>query len=211
VRCQANSPDGCTWSGVLGMNRNIEKAIKILKDGGIVIFPTDTAFGMGCRIDDKEAIERLFEIRKRRKNKAVPVLCSSIRMVLEYVEAIDPDVQKLMDKYWPGALTLVLRAKISKVPNLVRGGGETIGVRIPDHSMIRRVMEELGVPILGPSANFAGEETPLTMSDLDPNLVRKVDFVLRGRCKIKKPSTVLDVTVKPWRVIRQGAVEIDTR
>ena len=193
------------------MNRDIEKAIEILKGGGIVIFPTDTAFGIGCRIDDERAVKRLFEIRKRPKEKAVPILASSIRMVHEYVEIIDLDILELMKKYWPGGLTLVLNCRTEKVPNLVRGGGETVGFRIPNHGSLLKVITKVGVPILGPSANFAGGKTPFASSDLDPNLLGKVDFVLRGRCKIKKPSTVLDVTVKPWRVIRQGAVEIDTR
>ncbi len=190
------------------MNKNLEKAAEIVKMGGIIIFPTDTAFGIGCRIDNEEAIRKLFELRKRPEDKAVPVLCSSVRMVREYVKNIDPDVLELTKKYWPGALTLVLLAKISKVPNLVSGGGKTIGVRIPDHSTIRRIIKGVGVPILGPSANFSGGNTPFSMSDLDPRLVRKVDFVLPGRCKIKKPSTVVDVTAKPWRVIRQGAVRL---
>ncbi|OGH17782.1 MAG: threonylcarbamoyl-AMP synthase [Candidatus Levybacteria bacterium RIFCSPHIGHO2_01_FULL_40_15b] len=189
------------------MNRDIEKAIEILKGGGIVIFPTDTAFGIGCRIDDERAVKRLFEIRKRPKEKAVPILASSIRMVHEYVEIIDLDILELMKKYWPGGLTLVLNCRTEKVPNLVRGGGETVGFRIPNHGSLLKVITKVGVPILGPSANFAGGKTPFASSDLDPNLLGKVDFVLRGRCKIKKPSTVLDATVRPWRVIRQGAVE----
>ena len=190
------------------MNRNLLKAVEILKNGGIVIFPTDTAYGIGCRIDDERAVRKLFEVRKRPKDKAVPVLCSSIRMVREYVQPFDSDVRQLMQKYWSGALTLVLSAKTNKVPELIRGGGKTIGVRIPDHSIVRRIIKEVGVPILGPSANFAGKKTPVTISDLDPELVRKVDFVLPGRCKIKQPSTVVDVTAKPWRVIRAGAVGI---
>ena len=188
------------------MNINIEKAIEILKSGGIVIFPTDTAFGIGCRIDNEQAIQRLYELRKRPQNKAVPVLCSSIQMVREYVNPFGSDVRRLMQKYWSGALTLVLSAKTNKVPELIRGGGKTIGIRIPDYNSALRIIRAVGVPILGPSANFAGEKTPFTFSDLDPDLVRKVDFVLPGRCKIKRPSTVLDVSQKPWRVIREGAV-----
>lgn len=193
------------------MNKNLEEAVRILKKGGIVIFPTDTAFGIGCRIDNERAVRNLFELRKRPKDKAVPVLCSSIRMVREYVNPFGSGVRKLMQEYWPGALTLVMSANEEKVPHLVRGGGKTIGIRIPAHSTIRRIIKGVGVPILGSSANFAGEKTPFEPSDLDPNLLRKVDFVLRGRCKLKKPSTVLDVSQRPWRVIREGAVELDTR
>lgn len=190
------------------MNKNLNKAIKILKNGGIVIFPTDTAFGIGCRIDNEGAIRKLFELRKRPQDKAVPVLCSSIRMVREYVKDIDPKVQKLMDKYWPGALTVVLLARGERIPNLVRAGGKTVGVRIPDHSSVRKLIKEVGVPILGPSANFAGGKTPFYFSGLDRELVNNVDFAMSGRCKIKAPSTVLDVSEKPWRILRQGAVTL---
>ncbi len=187
---------------------NLDKAVDILKNGGIVIFPTDTAFGIGCRIDDESAVRKLFELRKRSKDKAVPILASSIQMVEDYVQPFDSDIRELMQKYWPGALTLVLACKVEKLPSLVRGGGNTIGIRIPDHNSALRVIRAVGVPILGPSANFAGGKTPFEFSDLDPNLVRKVDFVLPGQCKIKKPSTVLDVTVKPWKVVRAGAVSL---
>src|SRR3989344_7857718 len=122
------------------MNKSFDTAVRILKNGGIVIFPTDTAFGIGCRVDDAKTVRKLFELRKRPSSKAVPILCSSVRMVREYVETVDPDVHKLMEKYWPGALTLVLSAKTNKVSELVRGGGKTIGIRIPNHRSILRVI-----------------------------------------------------------------------
>ena len=139
------------------MDEEINKACKILKDGGIIIFPTDTAFGIGCRIDDGKAVERLFKIRKRPENQAVSTLVSSREMCLMYLENIQPDVQtKLMDRYWPGALTIILPAKAAKVPSLVRGNGKTLGVRMPDHPTILNIIKCVGVPILGSSANFHG-------------------------------------------------------
>src|SRR3989344_181169 len=103
------------------MNKNITKAISILKTGGIVIFPTDTAFGIGCRIDDEKAVKRLFTIRKRPVAKAVPVLVSSINMAKEYVDNLDLKVLELMKKYWPGGLTIVLSSQTKNVVPLVRG------------------------------------------------------------------------------------------
>ena len=191
------------------MNKNLENAIRIVKRGGVIIFPTDTTFVIGCRMDKKSSVERLFEIRRRSHEKAVLVLVDSIGMGQEYLKPIPKDVrEQLMEKYWPGGLTIVLRCIKEKIPTLVRGGGETLGIRMPSHNTILKLIKRVGVPILGPSANFSGQKTPFLMSDLNPNLVRKVDFVLSGRCKIKQPSTVLDVTKKPWRVIRAGAVKI---
>ncbi len=188
----------------------IDEAIKVLNQGGIVIIPTDTAFGISCRIDDESAIKRLFEIRKRPISQATPVLFDSIERVREFVYPFDPKVEDLMDKQWPGALTVVLRCKVDKVPDLVRGGGENLGVRIPDHEIPRKIVEGIGVPILGPSANFHGEKTPYTFSELDKSLIKLVDFIVEGKTKGENlASTVIDCTDRPWKVIRQGAVEID--
>lgn len=192
------------------MSEDISKAIKILQDGGIVIFPTDTAFGIGCRIDNEKAVERLFEVRRRPSEKATPVLVDTVKMAQDYLEPIPPDViQKLIEPFWPGALTIILPCLEEKVPKLVRGGGPTLGVRIPKHAITRQIIRNLGIPIIGSSANFAGEMTPFKFDELNPDLVKKVDFVVNGECLDKKPSTVVDCSVKPWRILREGAVNLE--
>jgi len=186
----------------------IEKAVEILNKGGIVIFPTDTAFGIGCRIDNKEAIEKLFNTLKRSKDMAMPVLVDSIEMAQEYLEPIQADVQDLMKKYWPGALTVVYPCRFEKVPSLVRGGGQTLGVRTPNNEIILEIIKKVGVPILGTSANFHGDKTPYEYSDLSPELLKLADFVVPGETTIKEQSTVIDCSVEPWKVIRQGAIKL---
>lgn len=191
------------------MDKNIAKAVEVFKNGGIVIFPTDTAIGIGCRIDNAQTVRKLFNIRKRPETKAVPVLFNSINMVRKYVEEIPQDVEDIAKKYWPGALTLVLHSNRVKVPLLVRGGGETLGVRIPDNKVIRTIITEVGVPILGPSANFSGEKTPFRFADLNPKLVNLVDYVLNGEINSEdNVSTIIDCTITPWKIIRQGAIKI---
>jgi L-threonylcarbamoyladenylate synthase len=189
---------------------DVERAIRVLKSGGIVIFPTDTAFGIGCRIDDEKAVQRLFQIRKRPETKAVPVLVGSLHMAQEYLKEVPLEViEKLIKPYWPGALTIVLKSKTNKIPSLVRGGGETIGVRVPDHLTTLALINGVGVPLVGTSANFAGEATPFEFEKLNNELVRQVDFVVPGECHTKKASTVIDCTVKPWKILREGALEIN--
>ena len=191
------------------MNENISKAVQVLNQGGIIIFPTDTAFGIGCRIDNQEAIERLFKIRKRPQDQAVPVLVSGLKMAKDYAREFSEEViQKLIKPYWPGALTIVVRCQKNKIHELIRGGTETIGLRMPNNTTILKVIEQVGIPILGPSANFHGENTPFDLKDLNPELVRLVDFVLEGECTLKKPSTVVDVTQAQWKILRQGALNI---
>ncbi len=189
------------------MDNSVDQAIKVLEQGGIVIFPTDTAFAIGCRMDDQEAVERLFTIRKRPKTQAVPVLVDTVKMAQDYLEPIPKDViDNLIEPYWPGALTIVLKCKEQKVPALVRGGGNTLGVRIPNHSIDRVIIHGVGVPILGPSANFHGEKTPFAVSDLEQELIKQVDYVVEGECTTKQASTVIDCSVKPWQIIREGAL-----
>jgi len=187
----------------------IKNAIDILKKGGIVIFPTDTAFGIGCRIDNEKSIERLFKIRNRPADMATPVLIDSIEMSEDYAFVSKEIQDKLISKYWPGALTIVLPSKVEKVPVLVRGGGDTVGLRIPNHTAILSIIKGVGVPILGPSANFHGEKTPFSIEDLDPELIEQVDFVVQGQTSKENVSTVIDCSKKPWRILRMGAVKLN--
>lgn len=190
----------------------IDEAIKVLRDGGIVIFPTDTAFGIGCRLDDEGAIAKLYSIRKRPLTQAAPVLVSVLEMAKKYVLNIPEKIEKeLLGKYWPGALTVILPANIAAVPTLVRGGGLTVGLRMPEHEVPLCLIEGLGIPILGPSANFHSEPTPFTFADINPSLFHLVDYLIPGVCKIKRESTVVDCSIDPWKVIRQGAVQLELR
>ncbi len=190
------------------MEEHRAQAIKILNQGGIVIFPTDTAFGIGCRIDDRDAIKRLFRIRRRPETQATPVLVSDLAMAQEYVLPLSKEVEGLTKEYWPGALTIVLPARTERVPELVRGGTQTLGVRMPNHEGALEIIRHVGVPILGPSANFHGEKTPYALTDLDRELVQLVDYVVSGECKGRQASTVVDCSVFPWKILRQGAVRV---
>src|SRR3989344_8862546 len=130
---------------------SLDKAIEVIRKGGIVIFPTDTAFGIGCRMDSEKAVEKLFKIKKRPPTQAVPALFDSMSRVEEYVLPFEASIKRLMKRYWPGALTVVLPCKQTRVPVLVRGGGETLGGRIPNHPVPMQLIKGVGVPLLAPS------------------------------------------------------------
>jgi L-threonylcarbamoyladenylate synthase len=129
-------------------------------------------------------------------------------MTLAYWDSPSDIVRHLTREYWPGALTIVARCKKNVVYSPVRGGGETIGLRMPNHQDLLEVIKNIGVPLLGPSANFHGALTPFTAAELDPELVKLVDYVMPGACKAKQVSTVIDTSVNPPRIIRQGAVQV---
>lgn len=190
----------------------LKEAVKILQDGGIVIYPTDTAFGIGCRIDSEKSIKKLFEMKKRPPSQAVPVLISSQDMAERYFLSPLPDnVRHLMDAYWPGALTIVYNCKKDLIPPLVRGGADKVGLRMPDYEIPLALIKEVGVPILGPSANFHKAATPFEYNQLDKSLIRLVDYVIEGKCSVGNVSTVIDATCKQWKIIRQGAVKVTTK
>lgn len=187
---------------------DVKEAINTLGDGGIIIYPTDTAFGIGCRIDQPEAVDLLFEIRKRPITQATPVLVGSREMALDYLTQPSDIVRRFIDKYWPGALTIVAKCKKNLIYSPIRGGGETIGLRMPDHKTVLAIIRGVGVPILGPSANFHGSPTPYRQEDLDPELVKLVDLVVPGVTSVGNVSTVVDCSVDPYKIIRQGAVKL---
>lgn len=188
----------------------IKKAIEILEQGGIGIFPTDTAYGLGCKIDDEYSVNKLYKIMKRPKDKATPVLFDSKLRVSNYLMSFDSNLEKLMEKYWPGALTIVYPCIKSKVPELVRGGGSNLGVRVPKNEIVNSLINGVNKPILGSSANFLGENTPFTYKALDKSLVKLVDFVIEGNTKgLEQSSTVINCSAHPWKIIRQGEIVPD--
>ncbi len=188
--------------------KTIREAADILREGGIVVFPTDTAFGIGCRIDRPASVDRLFEIRRRPRTQATPVLISSHETALTYYSPPPDIVRRLMRKYWPGALTIIAACKKERMYSPIRGGGETVGLRMPNHEGVLSLIRGVGIPILGPSANFHGLPTPYRLEDIDLNLVALVDAVVAGVCPVGKVSTVVDCSVAPAKIIRQGALDI---
>jgi L-threonylcarbamoyladenylate synthase len=192
------------------MNNNVQQAINTFNSGGVVIFPTDTVYGIGCRLDKPESVERVFSIRNRPQEKAVLAVVDGVEMAQKYLQPIPEEVRHLLiDKYWAnGGLTIILSCLPDKVPSLVRGGGFTLAVRQTNHPVLLQILKEVGVPIIAPSANFAGEKTPVTFDDLDPKLVVLADYVLQGECGGNKPSTIIDCSIKPWKIVRQGAVKV---
>ena len=190
------------------MNDQVQQAIKILKEGGIVIFPTDTVFGIGCRLDNEESLKRLFRIRNRPEEKAVLVVVDSVEMAKEYVAISKEVTSELINRYWPGGLTIVLPCNIEKIPSIARGGGSTLGVRQTNNPVLLELIYGAGVPLVAPSANFAGESTPKIFDDINKNLLALVDYAIDLPSGGNVASTVIDCSITPWKILRQGVVHI---
>ena len=175
---------------------NIDKAVEILRSGGVIIFPTDTVWGMGVAADNPAAIKKFYKIKKREKNKPTAILVADWAQA-EKLGEFDEETRQLAGRHWPGALTIVVPAK----------GGETVGLRVPNHAVTQELCRQVE-GILAGSANFTGESAPKRKEELDPELVKLVDLVVDGECGHQPASTVVDTTVEPWRIIRQGTVVI---
>jgi len=186
----------------------IQKAITIVKEGGIFIYPTDTAFGIGCRIDKPASVDRLIKLRRRPAGQAMPVLVDSVQMSLTYFDNPSDIVRRLTNHYWPGALTIVAPCKKNLIYSPIRGNGASVGLRMPNHQTILKIIQGVGIPVLGSSANFHGDPTPYRTEDVNPELIKLVDYVVPGVCSVGLASTVVDCSVEPYKIIRQGAVTL---
>ncbi|HET6947931.1 MAG TPA: L-threonylcarbamoyladenylate synthase [bacterium] len=182
------------------------RALEVLRRGGVLVYPTDTVYGVGCRIDQEAAVRRIYALKGRAPTEPLPVLLADPAQLDEYGTAISAAARRLAALYWPGALTIVVR-RSTRMPALVAGGGETIGLRVPGHPLPRALIRELGVPIVGTSANSHGAPPPLTAQQVVFDLGDRVDLVIDGgRASLGRESTVIDATVDPPRVLRQGAI-----
>ena len=204
-----------TLTGDPSSARDLDAAAAILRLGGVVIFPTDTVYGIGARSDRPKAIERIRQIKKTPENQKFPVLVSDVGQVKK-IAKITNAAAKLIEKYWPGGLTIILNTRRPSVnsSSVILGNEVTpesskkIAFRMPDSLLTRTLIEKIGVPIIGTSANFHGKRTSNTFKWLDPKFAKLADYVLEGECKFGIESTVVDATVDPPKVLREGAVSI---
>jgi L-threonylcarbamoyladenylate synthase len=181
-------------------------AAATLERGGLVVFPTETFYGLGAAGLDARAVGRLLAAKERPDDKPILLLVDSVDMAEAVALEIGPGARALMARHWPGPITLVLRARTG-VPVGVTAGTGTVGLRLSPHPVARGLVRALGAPVTAPSANRTGAPPPTTAAGALDQLDGRVDLVLDGGpTPGGPPSTVLDVTVEPPRVLRAGAV-----
>ncbi len=187
-------------------DKQIERGISILKSGGIVAYPTDTLYGLGADGFNARAVRRVFAAKRRPLSEPVPLLLADFE-ALERVAVDVPDVVwRLAQAFWPGALTLVVW-RGPNVPDVVTAGGPTVAVRVPRHPVPLGLARGLGSPLVGTSANRHGAPNPRTPEEIVAQLGKAVDLVIGdGPPPGGTESTMLDVTVDPPRIVRDGAV-----
>jgi L-threonylcarbamoyladenylate synthase len=182
------------------------RAVESLTHGEVIVFPTDTVYGVGCRIDNDGAVGRVYTLKNKPRTEGLPVLLADAAQLDQYARDVTAAARRLVGRFWPGALTLVVR-RSERVPSLVAGGGSTVALRVPNHPVPRALVRAVGVPIVGTSANTHGMAAPATAQFAVFDLGDRVDLVLDGgRTPGGRESTVVDVTADAPKVLREGAI-----
>jgi len=187
--------------------RLIKQVAECLKDGGVVVYPTDTIYGLGCDIMQHKAIERICKIKNVDPQKAqLSFLCNDLSHLSDYTKSIDTPLYRMLKNYLPGPYTFILPAS-KQVPKILQSKKNTIGLRVPDNKICCAILEALGTPVL--SASLPGDEVE---EYTDPEVIYErfgdiVDFVIDGGIGGMIPSTIVDCTTDDWAVTRQGLGE----
>jgi tRNA threonylcarbamoyl adenosine modification protein (Sua5/YciO/YrdC/YwlC family) len=191
--------------------RDIKTVIECLRDGGVIIYPTDTVYSMGCDIFKPKAVERVAAIKGVKVEKAdFSIICNDLSHISDYSKPFNTEIYKLMKKALPGPFTFILQAN-TNVPRIFQSRKKTIGIRVPDNSIIRQIVEEFGNPVISTSIY---DEDEIIEYTTDPELIHEkyinmVDLVIDGGYGGNTPSTVVDCTGESIELIRQGKGDLE--
>jgi L-threonylcarbamoyladenylate synthase len=184
-----------------------DRALEVIRAGGVVAFPTDTIYGIGVSAFNQSAVEKIYQVKGRSHLKAIPILLSDKKELSQVAINITPSTSKIIQKYWPGALTLVLPGIACLPDNL--STTESIGVRVPDDNLTRELLRRTG-PLAATSANLSGRPGALTAFEVLDQLGGKVDLVLDGGpARGRQASTVLDLTGAEPQLLREGPISLE--
>jgi L-threonylcarbamoyladenylate synthase len=188
---------------------DLDRAVRYLKDGGVVAIPTDTLYGLAADVFNHGAIDRVFAVKGRSETSALPVLVNGWEQVHMVATDVPPQAKRLASRFWPGALTLVV-LKADGLPDRLTAGGPTVAIRMPDHTVPIELMNGLGGPITGTSANVSGGPDPSTLAELTARIGARVDYIVQsGPVPRGIASTIVDITSGQPRLLREGAIPFD--
>ena len=189
------------------LGTDIERAAQIVRNGGLIVFPTDTVYGLGADPRQPDAVRRLVATKGRPEGKGLPILVANSETVTELVIP-NPLITRLALAFWPGALTIVTGAQQGLHP-LLLGPGHTVGIRVPASRMTRRLIRLAGSFLIGTSANISGQTAATNAREAYNNLGGSVDYVVDGGHVDSPASTVIDITTSPPSILRSGSISED--
>ena len=188
------------------ITNNTARAAEIIREGGLVAVPTETVYGLAGNGLDEEAVKKIYEVKGRPEVKPLSLLVPGKEAMEAYCGDVPRGAKVLADRFWPGPLTLILKSR-DTVPEIVRAGGATVGLRCPDHPLTLKLLRQSGLPLAAPSANPSGEPSPKSAEKVLRYFDGKIDAVLDGgKCGIGFESTIIDMSAVPYRVLRRGAL-----
>lgn len=186
--------------------KNLNEAAKMIAAGKLVAVPTETVYGLACSGLDAQAVEQLYEVKGRPEVKPLALMLHKGAAVTKYCSAVPKQARVLMDKFWPGPLTIVLNSK-DIVPDIVRAGGKTVALRCPDHPLTQALLKKAKLPFAAPSANPSGEKSPVTAQEVLGYFDGKISAVVDGgECGLGTESTIIDMSCAPYKILRRGAL-----
>jgi L-threonylcarbamoyladenylate synthase len=189
--------------------QSLAYAVQLLRAGQVIAFPTDTVYGVGADGFNERAIEQLFVVKERERGKAIPYLLADTDDLAKVVREMPRAAQILAEKFWPGGLTLIVPAS-PRVPKILMAGGDTVAVRVPNHPTPRALIATLGVPLAATSANISGGPDPANAQEVLAQLNGRLPLVLDGGAtRGNVPSSVVDVTSDPPKVLRVGVIAVE--
>ena len=191
------------------LSLELEKASCILRNGGLVAFPTDTLYALGANVFDENAIEKVFATKERSKTMALPVLIADPHDLDKVAIDVNESIRDLIEAFWPGSLTLVLK-KNESISDILTSDNHTVAVRMPNHQLALALIRAVGSPLTGTSANTFGGTDPTEASIVEKQIGHSIDMILDGgACPMQGASTILDVTSTPPSLIRQGVLSFE--
>ena len=186
----------------------IEEIANAIKEGKLIIFPTDTVYGIGTNAYNEEACKKIYEIKGRPSCKPLSILISDISMIEDLVENISPTEQKIIEKFWSGPLTMKFKKRKGILPDIISAGDEYVRIRLIKNGLIYKIIEKAEVPVVAPSANISGHPTGIKINNIIKELGGKVDYILDcGDYKSDEPSTIVQVEDEKVVVIREGKIK----
>jgi len=184
----------------------LKESANVIKNGGVVVFPTETVYGIGVNAFDENAVKKLYEIKKRNYNKPISLLVSSINMINKVANDINEIENALINKFLPGPLTVILK-KSDVVPDIVTSNGDTVGVRMSTNQIAIKLIEYAGVPIATTSCNISGEESKIELADIIEEFNSQVDcYIDGGKSEIGIGSTVVQIIDGKPNILREGSI-----
>lgn len=184
----------------------LEEPAQIIKNGGIVVFPTETVYGIGANALNAEAVKKIYEIKKRPLSKPITLLVNSIDIIERVAKDITPFEYSIIKKFFPGPLTIILQKK-DVVPDIVTSGGSTVGIRMPANEIVLELINRAGVPLATPSANISDKPSKTNIKDVMSDFPEGVDcFIDGGKSKIGVASTIVQVIDGVPHILRQGTI-----